>query len=196
MAMAALEAATTAVNGVATTHRWGWRKGTVKTRGESGSPPSPPPRPYKPDRQPSDLFEKRLHRAQGWQEVEPAAATIERQDRAMPESSEPEPGPGSQVVDPKPDSQRRPRRPRKRTLTATPQPLPQYRSIGTCVVRQGPEIDSAKIGTLQAGEIITALSTKQVSEGTSVQYSGGWVSVRSAKGGKRLLELVTGSIEM
>ena len=80
--------------------------------------------------------------------------------------------------------------------------LPQYRSIGTCVVRESFETDSAKIGTLQAGEVITALSTKQIaSRGSSgvetrVQYAGGWVSVKTAKGGKPLLELVTGSIEM
>jgi hypothetical protein len=197
VAMAALEAATMAVNGVATTSRWGWRKGTVK--GTGSAQPTPPPRPYKPTKAPDDLFEKRLHRAQGWQARKPEPKSMPQPEPGPEPEPQPEPEPELEP-EPQPELGQQPRRKRprrKRTQSNTPSALPQYRALGTAAtIRAGAEIESEVRGKLEEGEIITALSTKQHFGVTRVEFAGGWVSMKTAKGGKPLLELVTGSIEM
>jgi hypothetical protein len=67
--------------------------------------------------------------------------------------------------------------------------LPEYRALTAAAIRAGPELDSAQVGTLGAGKVVTALATRRLEGIGQVECAAGWVSV-AAKDGKAQLELV------
>ena len=67
--------------------------------------------------------------------------------------------------------------------------LPANSPFARRVVRKGAAKDSKKVGGLEKGEVIVALSTEETDGTVRVEFERGWVSVTAASG-KVLLELM------
>eukprot|EP01043_Picozoa_sp_COSAG02_P063496 COSAG02_NODE_9020_length_2358_cov_2.369190_3_plen_112_part_00 len=66
----------------------------------------------------------------------------------------------------------------------------RYKAVANCKIREGSDMVSKLIGTLEAGEIIEVTDTEELANGTTrVRFDRGWTSV-SVKNGSALLELM------
>ena len=75
------------------------------------------------------------------------------------------------------------------SIEPTVAPPERYKALGPGIVRKAADKASEKVGKLEEGEVIEALSTAEVDGTTRVEFDRGWVSV-TAGSGKALLELL------
>ena len=68
----------------------------------------------------------------------------------------------------------------------SPQPARQFQVMKRSLLRESSDRSSPSCGTLEQGEIVTALEESK--DGTRVRFEGGWASIKSSKGNVLLTE--------